>query len=77
MKNRRERNLLRGANKDVRHLVRAALEQGWSMDLTGGGHLRLKSPDGKSTVSTSLHSSALNRAVQNFRAQLRACGVDV
>lgn len=54
---------------DLRDALRAARADGWSVEPTGGGHLRLTHPIGGLVFAPATPSCP--RAVPNMRAQLR------
>jgi len=58
-----------------RELAKKALDQGWSISLTGGDHIRWVSPDG--LVVTSSQTPSDHRSVKNTRAQLARGGLKV
>lgn len=55
-------------------LIEAALAAGWTLERTGGGHLRLRSPEGASVVFPSSPSDW--RGARNLRSTLRRYGLD-
>jgi hypothetical protein len=57
----------------MKSLVRAAQDAGCEVDLSGGGHWRLKCPNGKIVFMPSSPSDF--RAIRNARAMLRREGV--
>lgn len=63
-------------NKDIRRLVDVAVAAGWEFSMTGGGHGRLRSPDGVSTVVFP-GTTRRTRSVLNMRGALRRAGVEV
>jgi predicted RNA binding protein YcfA (HicA-like mRNA interferase family) len=66
---------LRGIKpRDYRDVIQAAVEQGWSLSHTGGGHLRLDPPDGTTPVFCAT-SSGGGRGERNLRSLLRKRGV--
>lgn len=56
-------------------LVEAAIEAGWTLERTGGNHLKLQSPDGKVVFLPSSPSDW--RGAKNMRSLLRRYGLDV
>jgi predicted RNA binding protein YcfA (HicA-like mRNA interferase family) len=54
---------------DLKQLLRQAEARGWSLQLTNGGHWRLRHPSGAVVVTSSSPSDG--RALANLRAQLR------
>ncbi len=57
----------------LRSLARAAHRAGWSITLTGTGHLRWESPDGTVVITPSTPSD--HRSSRNSRARLRRAGL--
>jgi predicted RNA binding protein YcfA (HicA-like mRNA interferase family) len=51
------------SRKEARQLAKKAKEQGWIVDYSNGGHLRYKSPDGKTLFFSSTPSDT--RALKN------------
>jgi len=67
---------LRGIKpKQHRDLVLKVVGQGWTATVTGGGHLKLTSPDGKASVICAMTASD-SRGTLNLRSRLRRHGVD-
>lgn len=62
-------------NKDMRNIVRQALDQGWRMKRRKSGHIKLIGPDGQVYFTGSTTSD--NRAVKALRADLRRRGVKI
>lgn len=54
-------------------IAEMAAEQGWTFEVTGSGHLRWVSPDGKVVVTPSTPSD--RRSELNSRSQLRRAGL--
>lgn len=69
------RDPARFAGKRARPLVRAALAQGWRVEVTGGNHLRLLPPHGRPVFMAATPSD--HRSVLNARATLRRAGLEV
>lgn len=61
---------------DYDKMLKLAEEKGWTVKKTGGGHLEVRSPDGKSTVHAS-SSPGDHRAALNLRADLRRAGLNI
>ena len=59
--------------RDVRPLVRKAVQQGWSVTLTRKCHLRWTNPEGRSVISASTPSDWRNR--RNLLADLKRLGL--
>lgn len=60
--------------KELRPLVVAAIEQGWEVTVTGGNHLRFKSPTGALVFAPSTPHGG-KRSIQNTTAELRRKGL--
>ena len=60
----------RALPKDIRKLLRPALESGWVLVDRGGPHLRLVAPDQKQAIVMSRTPSD-RRSFLNLRARLR------
>lgn len=60
----------------VRQLHRAALKQGWVVELAGNGHLRWLPPDGGAPVYCAA-STKDPREGKNTRAKLRRAGLKI
>jgi hypothetical protein len=61
--------------KKTRDFARFAMERGWQVSITNGGHLKFVSPTGTVLFTSSTPSDW--RAWKNFRSQLRRQGLDV
>jgi hypothetical protein len=59
--------------KDLRRLAAEAQRQGWSVEKTGGGHLKWVAPSGARVYTASTPSDP--RAFANVRAMLRRAGL--
>lgn len=57
-----------------RALARAAREAGWSIVVTGGGHLRWRSPSGSVVITSSTPGD--HRGARNAARHLRRAGLD-
>jgi len=62
---------------DLTSLVHLARRQGWCVEPTGGGHLRVRSCDPAMPVVFTGSTPRDWRAVRNMRSQLRRAGLDV
>ncbi len=62
--------------RELRPLVAAAFEQGWEVTITGGNHLRFKSPGGAIVFSPSTPRGGC-RSVENTKAELRRKGLKI
>jgi predicted RNA binding protein YcfA (HicA-like mRNA interferase family) len=51
------------ARREARQLAKRAEQQGWTVDLSNGGHLRFKAPDGKILFFSSTPSDS--RSMKN------------
>lgn len=60
------------SKNDFRDLRRAAEKQGWTIETSRGGHLKWKSPNGKTIFSSATPSD--KRAVNNHLSLLRRAG---
>jgi predicted RNA binding protein YcfA (HicA-like mRNA interferase family) len=43
-----------GADKEIEKLRKQAVREGWDVTITGGNHIRWRSPDGETTVISGL-----------------------
>jgi hypothetical protein len=66
------RSIVRAARKILRPVLRQLLAQGWTLTLTGSGHIRAASPSGE-LVFMALTPSDSN-AVRNMLPRLRRAG---
>jgi hypothetical protein len=57
------------SNRQVRRYVREAVERGWEVDMTNGGHVRLRHPNGAVVITTG--TKGRGRGERNFLADLR------
>jgi len=63
-------SIIRGiSNRQVRLYVKEAVERGWEVDLTNGGHIRLRHPSGAVVITTG--TKGRGRGERNFLADLR------
>jgi hypothetical protein len=62
--------------RELRPLVLAAVEAGWTVERTGGGHLRFKSPSGALVFTPSTPGGG-RRSIENCRAELRRKGLNL
>lgn len=60
--------------KDIRKLAALARRAGWSVEYTGGGHLRWVPPQGGPVYSASTPSDL--RVLANMKARLRRAGLE-
>ena len=67
----------RQVHKAVRCFVRAALAAGWTVEWTGGGHLRFSSPERDGPVIFTAATPGDRRSHQNAVAQFRRAGLTV
>jgi predicted RNA binding protein YcfA (HicA-like mRNA interferase family) len=63
--------------KELKPIVRLAIDQGWQVSITGGNHLVFRSPAGASVYTAGTPSKARGRYLLNVRADLRRAGLDV
>jgi predicted RNA binding protein YcfA (HicA-like mRNA interferase family) len=61
----------------MKDLIKIAREHGWTVEKTGGGHLRFASPDGASVVYAPQSPHGGNRSVENTKQNLRRAGLPV
>lgn len=61
-------------NKDINKIAKKAQREGWVLTVTGGNHVKWKSPDGKTMLVSSRTGSY--SAWKNFLADLRRAGFD-
>lgn len=61
-------------DRDHRPYVKAAQKQGWAVDFTTRGHLKLVPPSGGTPIFSSGTPSD-HRSVKNFAARLRRAGL--
>ena len=66
--------MARRIDRDVRPLVKAAQQQGWTLDFTKSGHVKMIPPAGGAPIFASKTPSD-HRSLKNFAAQLRRAGV--
>jgi predicted RNA binding protein YcfA (HicA-like mRNA interferase family) len=62
-------------DKETKAMVKVARSQGWDVKITGGGHLKFVSPEGKMVFAPSTPSCRRGRL--NSRAQLRRAGLKI
>lgn len=60
--------------RDLRAAAKAARKQGWTIVVTGGGHLAWTNPQGHRVI-TSSSPHAFGRATANALADLRGAGL--
>lgn len=61
--------------KDVRKWIRVAERAGWSVQYTGGKHLKWTPPAGPFIISGTTQSEP--RGFHNLRSRLRKAGLDI
>lgn len=59
----------------INDIVKRLIRQGWEA-LKGRGHPRIKSPDGKITITVPKTPSD-HRSTMNWISQIRRCGVEL
>jgi predicted RNA binding protein YcfA (HicA-like mRNA interferase family) len=64
-----------GADKEIEKIARDARKEGWDVTITGGNHIRWRSPDGKSTVISGLTGATPGWV--KAKSQLRRAGLKV
>jgi hypothetical protein len=62
--------------RSLRDHARLALSRGWTISVTGSGHLRWRAPDGRATVFTPRTPSD-RRSAANVTAKLRRAGLNL
>jgi hypothetical protein len=64
--------------RETRDLIVRAVEQGWTVQKTGSGHVRLDPPQPSTLgpVFAATTSTAQGRGVLNLRSELRKRGLD-
>lgn len=62
--------------KPLQDLYRAARKQGWTVETSGGNHIRWLPPSGGRPVY-SANSTRDNREAMNVRAKLRRAGLKI
>lgn len=60
---------------DLKRLMKLAREQGWSVEMTGGHHLRWTPPEGPYVICPSTPSD--HRSIPNTISNLRKAGLEV
>ena len=60
-------------DKDIEKLAKAAIAEGWRVEIARGGHVMWFAPDGVNILTSSLTGSA--RGWDNHRAGLRRLGL--
>jgi predicted RNA binding protein YcfA (HicA-like mRNA interferase family) len=61
-----------GAPKDVTKLIRKARKQGWTVEHTGGSHLKWTPPDGPFVIT-----AQTPRRTERLMAKLRKAGLEI
>lgn len=59
-------------NKDIAQLLKKAAAQGFIATISGGGHLKVKCPDGSLIFDTTTRLDP--RGFRNFRQRMRRAG---
>lgn len=67
----------RGLKKDMMRYVQMAEDAGWRVEHTGGGHIKLLSPDKTKPPVFTSSTPEEPRSVQNFLSQLKRAGLDL
>ena len=62
--------------KDMRKLAKACTANGWRVEPTRGGHVRLLSPDGEHLIIAEATPSD-RRSLSNTKARLRRAGLEL
>ncbi len=60
---------------DVKKILRAAKAQGWRIERTRKGHLRLVPPDPKAPMVIGSGNPSDHRAIRNLLAQMKRSGL--
>jgi hypothetical protein len=60
------------AMKDVNQLIRLAVKANWTVESTGGGHWKLRSPAGPVVICGATPGQS---AIKNIRNELRKAGL--
>jgi hypothetical protein len=61
--------------KDLKKLIRIAIQHGWLVEYTGGGHYKWTPPDKSAPVLYSASTPSDSRALDNHRCRLRRAGL--
>lgn len=61
-----------GANKEIEKIARTARKQGWTVEVTGGNHLKFTSPSGARVYGG---LTACGPGVKKFMSALRKAGL--
>lgn len=61
-------------DREMRPTVKTAVRQGWTLDFTKSGHVKMIPPAGGAPIFASKTPSD-HRSLKNFAAQLRRAGV--
>lgn len=64
-----------GASKDVEKIARKAKKQGWTVEVTGGNHLKFTPPNGGTPIFGGL--TACGPGQRKFMATLRKAGLNI
>lgn len=62
-------------DKDIEKIAKAAIAEGWRVEIANGGHVKWFAPDGETIIVSSLTGSACGW--RNHRAKLRRAGLSV
>lgn len=68
-KNQITRRVLRGVNRDTRAVILEAVDHGWTVRITAGGHVQLRHPSGAIVIAAC--SSSDRRSLLALRADIR------
>jgi hypothetical protein len=66
-----------GAKKELRPAIKAAFEAGWTLDHTGGTHIRLTPPGEGRVIIISLTPRNPEGSAKKLRSALRRAGVEL
>jgi predicted RNA binding protein YcfA (HicA-like mRNA interferase family) len=67
---------LAGLHPALREIAERAIQLGWKVERTGGGHVRFISPDKSVPIQhVAFSPSAGKRAIQNEKARFRRVGL--
>jgi hypothetical protein len=65
------------ASKEIKQLVRKLEQQGWRVELGGGGHYKAFPPDVTKPMVTFASTPSDHRALRNIISMLRRSGADL
>ena len=60
-------------DKDIEKLAKAAVAEGWRVEIANGGHVKWFAPDGVTIITSAMTSSP--RGWANHKAMLRRAGL--